>query len=1580
MSLAKISSGDGYEYYLRNTVTNDANSRGRQKMEDYYSERGETPGRWLGSGLAALGIGEGEEVTEAQMRALIGFGRHPNARQIKAQLISEQVGLGAKRVHAVRYAEQAVKLGRAFPRFTPAGPESYRGQVSAAFAEWNLAHDRPEDAAIPERTRREIRTQVATRMFTDEHDRAPLDSHELSAWTARASRPTRTAVAAWDLTFSPVKSVSALWALSPKPIADTIAAAHHAAVRDTMAYLEKHAAFARAGRHSVRQVDVEGLICLTFDHRDSRAGDPDLHTHVVVSAKVRRLTGEWGALDGRILYREAVTASELYNSRLEHHLEAALGIQFAQRPGRDMHKRPIREVVGVDERLLAQWSTRAEDITRRLGQLAGTFQSTHGREPNPKELLDLGEEATLSTRRGKHAPRSYAEQRATWRAEAARVLGGEQAITSMVTGALSQQIPVREAITEEWITAVAAVAVDTVAAGRATWKANHVRAEIVRQLRGRVSPAEHDRILDRALTVALSPPMSIAYGGREIEPAIGVLARRDGTSVYSTSGATMYTSAAVVAAEQSLLEAAVLTGGRTIPVTATRTAAVEFAANHGGIGLTSEQAALVEAFATSGLRLQLGIAPAGTGKTTTMQVLTNAWISEGGTVLGLAPTGSAAGKLREDTSIETLTVDKLLSVVDRLDDGRLDPADAPAWLHAIDDRTLVVLDEAAKCGTLQLDRAVQWLLQRGASIRAIGDDRQLSSVAAGGVVRDIVERAGALSLTRVMRFSDPAEPAASLALREGDSAAIAYYTDNGRVQVGQLGAVVEAAFQAWAADTATGLDALLLAPTRDLVGTLNERARDARRASRPAEGPEVVLADGLSAAAGDVICTRRNDYQRRISATDCVRNGYRWRVQQVHRDGRITASHLTSGRRVTLDSEYVRTQVTLGFASTIDTAQGLTADTCHGILTGREHRAQAYVMLTRGRGGNFAYISTAGSGHDTNPRTHEKTHPATAVDLFSAILGREGTQTSATSLDRAGTDPRALLSGLVDAYVDAVGLVAEHRVGADRLAEITTAAEQLVPGLSDEHAWPVLRQHLATLAVNGRDPIAELDAAVHARELDTADDRAAVLDWRIDPTTGHSRGRGEYTGPLGWMPELPSALAADPEYGQVLQARSRALTGPVMQIRQLTQNWTIDTAPPWAHPFLENHALLHDLTVFRAALNVPDTDRRPTGPTLYPVAERRIQRSLEDQATKYLGDLRGPARRWAYLARQLDVHLTADPYWPILADKLDTAHRAGLDIIGAVRDAVSARPLPAEQPAAALRWRLTSTLDHHDTTDRHEFAAALSRADHDRWMGMSDDQLDARARRLVEDLDRSPWMYNPLVWEKQRERAEHGSHVDRAHTAHAQLLEQADAITDARQALADAQQAAINAHAARQASRRAGETTPDIPWWRPVGRETQQIRQDHAQHLEDLRQAALDAERDAAELARIARDKVRDTVLIAGIEERWDDIQARATDPDAFADQLTQAEERDQADTDVLARYDQQRADQQNELDEITAEQQRRDDLTPEGHALEERARQHRLGPPEEPRKRAPSHSLEPTEPHYTPAPHVGYEGPGIGM
>lgn len=192
----------------------------------------------------------------------------------------------------------------------------------------------------------------------------------------------------------------------------------------------------------------------------------------------------------------------------------------------------------------------------------------------------------------------------------------------------------------------------------------------------------------------------------------------------------------------------------------------------------------------------------------------------GGNVLGLAPSAAAAAQLAEELGphAHADTPHKLAYEI-----GRPGPE---GWATRVNAKTVVIIDEAGMADTLRLDAVISWAIDRGASVRLVGDDQQLGAVSAGGILRDIATTYGAVRLDEVVRFSDPAEAYASLALRNGDPAALGYYLDHDRVHVGDPTTTPQQVFDAWLTDKRVGLDTIMLAPTRDQVAALNQQARE----------------------------------------------------------------------------------------------------------------------------------------------------------------------------------------------------------------------------------------------------------------------------------------------------------------------------------------------------------------------------------------------------------------------------------------------------------------------------------------------------------------------------------------------------------------------------------------------------------------------------------------------------------------------------------------------------------------------------------------------------------------------------------
>ena len=202
MSLHKLTAGSGYDYLTRQVAALDATEKGHTGLASYYTERGETPGVWIGSGMDGIdGLTAGDPVTAEQMRALFGCGLHPLAELRQQQLEGPDLTL--------RDFQNATRLGAPF-KIVDNDLIPFRLEVAKRIAALNTAIGSPADASTAAADRARVRTQVAREFFVAEHGREPVNARELAGQIAKDSRPRTQTVAGYDLTFSPVKSVSDL--------------------------------------------------------------------------------------------------------------------------------------------------------------------------------------------------------------------------------------------------------------------------------------------------------------------------------------------------------------------------------------------------------------------------------------------------------------------------------------------------------------------------------------------------------------------------------------------------------------------------------------------------------------------------------------------------------------------------------------------------------------------------------------------------------------------------------------------------------------------------------------------------------------------------------------------------------------------------------------------------------------------------------------------------------------------------------------------------------------------------------------------------------------------------------------------------------------------------------------------------------------------------------------------------------------------------------------------------------------------------------------------------------------------------
>jgi hypothetical protein len=242
-------------------------------------------------------------------------------------------------------------------------------------------------------------------------------------------------------------------------------------------------------------------------------------------------------------------------------------------------------------------------------------------------------------------------------------------------------------------------------------------------------------------------------------------------------------------------------------------------------------------------------------------------------------------------------------------------------------------------------------------------------------------------------------------------------------------------------------------------------------------------------------------------------------------------------------------------------------------------------MLTRGRHANHLYLQVVADGDPHTLIRPDTISPRTPTETLQQILARDEAPVSASTLLRELNDPAARLFQAVQRYTDGLHVAAEQLAGPQTVAELDQA-DLHIPGLTAECAWPTLRAHLLSLAAEtGTHPLRHLLAAASGGDLQTADDMAAVLDWRLTALTPTD------PGPLPWLPGIPPTLQADSVWGEYLAKRSRLVANLAAQLRdQLCQ---AEQPPAWAAAGGHHAALIREIAVWRAANGINPEDPRP---------------------------------------------------------------------------------------------------------------------------------------------------------------------------------------------------------------------------------------------------------------------------------------------------------------------------------------------------------------------------------------------------
>jgi len=202
-------------------------------------------------------------------------------------------------------------------------------------------------------------------------------------------------VRGFDVTASAPKSVSVLFALGDTATRQAVLDAHDAAVATMVDWIEAHAHTRYRINGEVATVDADGIIAASFRQHTSRALDPQLHTHVVISNRVASDDGRWLALDARTIKFDQRTLSALYHASLRAELSRSLGVVWEQPVN------GIAEMRDVADDVREEFSSRTRAVEERIEDKLEHFIETFERNPTPRERWRLEREAVIDSRPAK---------------------------------------------------------------------------------------------------------------------------------------------------------------------------------------------------------------------------------------------------------------------------------------------------------------------------------------------------------------------------------------------------------------------------------------------------------------------------------------------------------------------------------------------------------------------------------------------------------------------------------------------------------------------------------------------------------------------------------------------------------------------------------------------------------------------------------------------------------------------------------------------------------------------------------------------------------------------------------------------------------------------------------------------------------------------------------------------------------------------------------------------------------------------------------------------------------------------------
>ncbi|HET8956167.1 MAG TPA: MobF family relaxase [Solirubrobacterales bacterium] len=719
-------------------------------------------------------------------------------------------------------------------------------------------------------------------------------------------------VLGYDVRFSAPKSVSLLYALSSEHTQKRIVAVVNEAVRQGIAHLEAEACMVQRGKGGARIERGQGFVGMAFRHRMSRAGDPALHVHVLISNLTRAAAdGKWLSLaspKGRSpLFPHGKSAGVVFQAALRAGFLREFGLEFGE------IRNGYADIKGFGRELIEVFSTRSREIKDWL-------------EKHGVSSVAAAQTAAYRTREAKDHGIDVDQRVTEWEARAEPFGLTRQSAEAMVTQARPRE----------------PLGVD-----------DSVLVKAVDQLQK--TSSHFDR---RALLWAIADQLPEGADLNSLTAAADrALASDLVVRIYKSTGLLdpdAFSTPRILEAERSFVEGALSAAGADAGVVDGASLNRALAAHE---YLGEDQREMVIRLTQGGERVVAVAARPGTGKTTALRATVEAWRGAGFPVIGCATARSATGELIDAGVRPSLSIAALRYQV-------------KSWKAAgrgLPEATVIVVDEANVTNTFDLEMLRRLVVECGGKLVLIGDPRQIGAIGPGGLFVHTARVLDAVELTTIRRQPREADQRIVNLVHEGrGSEALDLLRDEGKLIVGEdIIETLNGLVLDWYADYASGADAVMIARRNRDVDFLNERAREILREEGKLGRREILVGE-RPISRGERVLTRINNCE--------VDNRERWDVVSVNPITRSVKLRRVGGdgRVVKLRRDYLERRTRDGapalqpaYAITKFGAESKTFDRAYPLLDSGADLNQELVALSRGR--EVANVYTVASSELLDP-------------------------------------------------------------------------------------------------------------------------------------------------------------------------------------------------------------------------------------------------------------------------------------------------------------------------------------------------------------------------------------------------------------------------------------------------------------------------------------------------------------------------------------------------------------------------------------------------------------------------------------